>query len=174
VATPRYEEVGMKKVLVFALMAALLACVIGLVGCGGESVTVKTDEGEVTVGEKDGGVSVETEEGETKLSTRMPTEDELGVPIYPDARMDENAQLAFKDTKVAVMWTEDVPDKVIAWYKDKLSGKPGYQELINTPTEAMLVTQAGDVIKMVTIGKNTVDHPGTTSIGIASQAAPQQ
>lgn len=165
----------MKKVLVFALMAALLACTTGLLGCGSKSVTVETEEGGVTVSEKDGGVSVETEEGETKLSTRMPTEAELGVPIYPDARMDENAQLTFQNTKVAAMWTEDAPDKVIAWYKDKLAGKPGYQELINTPTEAMLVTQAGDEIKMVTIGRNTIDHPGTTAINIgASTVTPQQ
>ena len=165
----------MRKWVVVALAALLVVGAAGVIGCGGTSVTVTTPGGKVNVNEKNGEVNVQTPQGNVSVSSKLPTEAELGVPIYPNVKMDENAYGDWANTKVAVLWTTDSPDKVIAWYKGKLSTKPGYRELMSTSDQAMLVTQAGDQFKMVTIGKNTVDHPGATSINIsASTTSPPQ
>lgn len=133
----------MRKFGVPAVMCALLAGMVALVGCGGSVSTGK-----------------------------MPTEAELGVPIYPNAKMDENSQLAFQDTKVAVMWTEDASDKVIAWYRDKLRGKPGYNAIdtsqIGQNATLFTFTSPDNEVKMVTVGFGQGDHPGKTSIDIGS------
>lgn len=110
--------------------------------------------------------------GGVTLSTKVPTEAELGVPIYPGAKM-KASSLTLKDQSgsisATVLYSNDSPAKVIAWYKDKLALKPDYQVLTSTDTEA-LITFKGDqgTVKMVTIGADTVDKIGQTTIAIAS------
>jgi hypothetical protein len=174
------RERSMKRALVLMLLGILVLGAVALVGCGSK-VTVKTENGKVTTTEKNGEVKVESEKGDTTVTTtKKVTESEIGVPIYPNAKMDENAagSVSTKNEKgettwsAAVMWTEDPVADVVSWYRDKLSGKPGFTDMSTTSggeALGLMMFQAGDnTLKTVTIGKNTVDHAGTTAIAISS------
>ena len=164
-----------RPIIVGAVLVLVCMTLAMVAGCGSTSVSVKTPGGTLDIDRENGKVDVKTDKGELSVSTELPTEAELGVPVYPNAKMDENARLSWQDTRVAVLWTTDSPSKVIEWYKKELSSKPGYREMMSTENEALLATQSGNEVKMVTIGKNTVDHSGTTSIGIAATSgAPRQ
>ena len=83
--------------------------------------------------------------------------------------MDENSAGTVKSKNekgeevwsAAVLWTDDPVSEVIAWYRDKLKGKPSFTDLTQglsaSATAArrwgMFAFQEGDTFKMVTIGK---------------------
>ena len=169
----------MKKATVVLLVLIMAFAVALAAGCGSK-VTVQTEEGKVTTTEKNGEVKVESEKGETTITKTEVTEADIGVPIYPNAQMEKDAagSVSTKNEQgdatwsAAVMWTEDSVADVVAWYRDKLSGKPGFTDMSTTSggeALGMMMFQAGDnTLKTVTIGKNTVDQPGTTSIAISS------
>lgn len=171
----------MKRALVLMLLCILVLGAVALVGCGSK-VTVETENGKVTTTEKNGEVKVESEKGDTTVTTtKKVTEAEIGVPIYPNAKMDENASLSAqtKNEKgettwsTAVLYTQDPVADVVTWYRDKLSGKEGFRDMSLTQggeVMGLFMVQSGDAIKTVSIGKNTVDHPGTTTIAIATAA----
>ena len=158
----------MKKFIGVMLVALLVLGLAALVGCGGKKTTTTTKEGETTVS------------GEI-------SEKDLGVPIYPGAKMDKNAAGTVKSKNekgeevwsAAVLWTDDPVSEVIDWYRDKLKGKPGFTDLTagvpspgTSEETGLFAFQEGDTFKMVTIGKGTVDHPGKTEIAIASGSGP--
>lgn len=161
----------MKKFIGLMLVALLVLGLAALVGCGGT---------------KTGEVEVETEEGTTTVSGTI-TEKDLGVPIYPGAKMDENSAGTVKSQNekgeevwtAAILWTDDSVSEVIDWYRDKLKGKPQFTDLtqgISTSATGqemgMFAFQEDDAFKMVTIAKGTVDHPGKTEIAITSGSGP--
>jgi len=152
----------MKKAFMILLASLLLLGAIGLVGCGGAKVKVDTEEGSV---------DVQTSEGSVKLNTKTPTEAELGVPIYPNAKAVENASGSVTEgdkTYTAVqLVTDDPVATVLEWYKGKLSGKPGYIDM-STPEGGILSFQADNEIKSVIIGPGQVDQKGKTTIAITS------
>lgn len=171
----------MRRAFVAAIAALLVAGVIGLVGCGTKTVKI----GDTKVTEKNGETRVETKEGETTVTTKNPTEEEIGIPIYPGAKMDENSSISGKNEKgeatfsAAVLWTDDDVNKVTAWYKDKLSAKPNFNQ-VSTAEQGKPATvfmfQSDDNYKMVTVGTGDVDHPGKTVIatgGASPSAVPQ-
>lgn len=159
----------MRKLLVVLLAVALVAGLAALAGCGGVKVSVD---------EKNGKVQVSTPKGNASVSTKQLTEADLGIPIYPGAKTDENSSLSISGqpgttqggVSVAVMWTPDPVSKVISWYKEKLAGKPEFQAQFSTDTEALFTFKDGNNIKLVTIGQDTIDHPGETKIGVSSSA----
>jgi len=75
------------------------------------------------------------EDGETTTeeSGKTPTAEELGVPVYPGSEVDEylsideigEEELGIAGTAYS---TEDPVDKVIAWYRNELSGEPNFEE----------------------------------------------
>ena len=161
----------MKKFIGLMLVALLVLGLAALVGCD----DTKTGE-----------VEVETEEGRTTVSGGV-TEKDLGVPIYPGAKMDENAAGTVKSQNekgeevwtAAVLWTDDSVSEVVAWYRNKLKDKPQFTDLTQgistTATDqemGLFAFQEGDAFKMVTIGEGTVDHPGKTEIAITSGSGP--
>jgi hypothetical protein len=160
----------MRKMIILAL-AALLA--IGLIsmalaGCGTSTTAVKTPSGQT---------SDNSSKGETTGTVRTPTEAELGVPVYPNAKMDENAMLTSTDAQgkksviAASLWTPDSTDKVIAWYKDQLAGKSELKEMPvveGGKNEMVFAWKEGDKYKMVTVGADKGDHPGDTGIGVGA------
>ncbi|MBU1670014.1 MAG: hypothetical protein KKF41_12280 [Actinobacteria bacterium] len=164
----------MKKVLLVVMVATLMAAALVLVGCGDGVVTIETEDGEMKISEKKGEVKVSSEEGEATVSSDMPTEAELGVPIYPGAEMEENAAFSTDTASVVVLLTGAPADEVVAWYKDQLSDQPGYQLVGETADTAVLTVQSGDTLKMVTIGKGTGDNSNRTTIGIATEKLPNQ
>jgi hypothetical protein len=158
----------MKRFIGLMLVALLVLGLAALVGCGGTKTTTVTEEGKTTVS---GGV----------------TEKDLGVPIYPGAKMDENAAGTVKSQNekgeavytAAVLWTDDSVSEVIDWYRAKLKDKSQFTDLtqgIGTSAAGqemgMFAFQEGNTFKMVTITKGTVDHPGKTEIAITSGSGP--
>jgi len=127
-----------KKVLDFILAMGVAVAIAAMAGCGG-------DEGATTV---------MTPEGEATLSDRPPTEAELGVPIYPDARyipesgalLEGTTEGAEFTTASAGFKTEDGFSEVVAWYVERL-GEPNYRSQ-GEPKEAnwMRIADSGEVI----------------------------
>jgi len=164
----------MKKFIGVMLVAMLVVGLAALGGCGGKKITTVTKTGEI-----------ETDEGTTTVTTV--TEKDIGVPIYPGAKMDKNSAGTVKSKNekgvevwsAAVLWTEDPVSEVIAWYRDELKGKPGFTDLtqglsstVTGEQMGMFAFQEGDAFKMVTIAEGTVDHPGKTEIAITSGSGP--
>ena len=165
----------MKKFIGVMLVAMLVVGLAALGGCGGKKTTTVTKTGEI-----------ETNDGTTTVTGTI-TEKEIGIPIYPGAKMDENAAGTVKSKNekgeevwsAAVLWTDDPVSEVVAWYRDKLKGKPGFTDLTQglsmSATEqqmGMFAFQEGDAFKMVTVAEGTVDHPGKTEIAITSGSGP--
>lgn len=170
----------MKKPLALLLAVALTAGLALLAGCG-QTTTIKTEEENVKVTEKGSQVEIEEEgngkEETTEVTTEVPTEAELGAPVYPGAEMDENAAgtVSTKNEKgetvymAAAFWTDDPVDKVITWYRDALKDKPGFIDMSSTQggeSVGLFQFSSGDTAKMVTIAKGDVDHPGQAVIAI--------
>ncbi|PKQ27542.1 MAG: hypothetical protein CVT63_07425 [Candidatus Anoxymicrobium japonicum] len=164
----------MRKITGITLVIVLMAA-LGLAGCGGTGVKVSdtgVKVGNTEVETKGGKTTVKS--GDTTITTKTPTEAELGVPIYPNAKMDENASVSVANSKgdkeyaVASLWTEDSVDKVSTWYKQKLASKPEYREMpiAEGGTQEMLFTwEEGDKYKTLMVGAGKVDdHPGKTVI----------
>jgi hypothetical protein len=173
----------MRRTAGLLLVVMLLAGLVGLAlaGCGGSGVKV----GNAEVETKDGSTTVKTPEGDTTVkTTKAPTEAELGMPVYPDAMMDENTLLTStsasgeKLVTAGQLWTTDSTDKVIAWYQGQLSGKPEYRAMPITEggvNEMIFYWKDGDISKTVTVGAGKVDHKGQTVIvitAIPSSAVP--
>lgn len=164
----------MRKVLVLLLVAAMVMGIVVLAGCGEKKVTIEDDEGSVDVTEKDGEATITGEKGE-KYRTKEIDEKDLGIPIYPGTKVQEGtaASVTPEDTdesrSIAILETKDSVSKVSAWYKDKLSGKPGFTDtsMASEGVEVgMFSFQDGDQLKSVIVGLN--DETGMTEIVLSS------
>lgn len=124
----------MKRALVIILAIGLAVALFAITGCGSDSTTIKTPEGEVTVEEDGGTITFEGEEGSgtIDLSDKPPTEAELGAPVYPDAEYVEGSSFSMTGTSeegggasaTASFSTKDSFDEVVAWYTDELGEEP--------------------------------------------------
>ena len=134
----------MKKALVVLLAALLVAGAVGLVGCGKTAV---------------------------KVETGVPSEAELGVPVYPGAEGVKNAAASVTESdktySAAQFVTDDPVSKVLDWYKNELKGEPGFIDM-STAEGGILSFQAGTEIKTVTIGPGQVDQKGKTVVVVSS------
>lgn len=153
----------MKRRLFVALVALLALGALCLAGCGSKA--------KVSLDGKDGKVEVETEKGDVEIETKAPTEAELGAPIYPGAKAVENASgtVTQGDTSYSAseFVTDDSVSDVLAWYRDELSGKPGFMDM-SAPEGGLLAFQDGDEFKMVTISTGVMSQEGKTVIVIGS------
>ncbi len=59
-----------------------------------------------------------------QIKTRTPTEAEMGVPVYPNAFIEMDDETTCSDE----MYSEDDFEAVVAWYREKLSGMPGFRD----------------------------------------------
>jgi hypothetical protein len=138
-----------------------------LTGCGGTTVEVRTSQGKVT----------------SEVSDKLPTEEEIGIPIYPNARVDKERSGSVTTTtkegtatfKGANLVTEDPYEEVTAWYEEKLSGMPGYLDMTMgqyaTSGSALFSVETEKGAKVVAIDKAA---DGKTKISIASSTAPSK
>jgi hypothetical protein len=130
----------------------------------GEQVEITDDEGKkITVeesqeeGESDK-VTVEGENGEQstiEVQDQMPSEETLGVPIYPGSQYVEDTGVSGttdsngREVSIvgATFTSNDAITKVVDWYKGKL----GQQPMSSTPenTTWMLQTEDGAIITVV-------------------------
>jgi hypothetical protein len=149
--------------LVLVVLAGLLAA-----GCGTSGKTSQTSP-------------LTAPKIKTDSSTVVPTEAELGVPVYPSAKMDANSAISTTDASgkktviAAQMWTDDPTDPVISWYRERLSGKPEFKEMpvVEAGKNSTIIAwKEGDKYKMITIGTGTIDHPGKTVIGLGAGSPP--
>jgi hypothetical protein len=102
-------------------------------------------------------------------TTKTPSAAELGVPIYPGARGEGGLSLS-QGLSGYTFHSKDAPDKVIAWYRQQLSGKPDYTELVSGPEQLVLSFRSDSAtMKSVSVGRDTANSAnGQTLITITS------
>lgn len=154
----KQEGTLMKKAIVAMLAVFLVLGAAALVGCGSKSISVNTDKGSL---------NINTDKGSVQLNTKTPTEAQLGMPIYPGAKASANSSASYSQggqaTSVAQFVTTDSVEKVVAWYKEQLSGKPEYRDM-TTVQGGIITFRSGNDIKMATIGPGVVENKGKTVI----------
>lgn len=114
---------GMKVLLALVILVAAAFVVVALgVAFGAWSFTKN-----VTVGSADGQLQISTPGGQITVGEKVPvTEAELGVPIYPGSEQAEGGMQVKTPQGVSgtyVFRTTDPPDKVMAFYRQKLDGQ---------------------------------------------------
>ena len=148
----------MKRLALLMLVCAIAVVSIALCGCGNK-ITTETDKGTQT--------SEESEE--------LPTEEELGVPLYPGAKVypESSGKITTTtqgDTKEFIgvnLVTNDAYPEVVAWYREKLSGMPGFVDMTASSgsENTLFSVGSGQDGRIVGIDK---DASGNTKISIAS------
>jgi len=120
----------LKKILVLLMLLGLVAGLVFAAGCGDDTKTIETPYGDVTVEEDGGEITYETDEGDVSydVSDEAPSEDELGVPIYPGAEYVEGSGGVFTGSSEGEEFisaggqftTEDSYEDVVDFYTDEL------------------------------------------------------
>lgn len=162
--------------MVATALVAVMVMVVALSGCGKEETTIKTPEGEVTVGEKGGEVTIKTEEGEGtyRASEKPPTEEELGVPVHPKAKYEPGeggGTVTYQGAQGAgsysvAFYTVDAGfDEVVSWYKGKL-GEPT-ATVVTDVKQATWYKQEGDT----TIAVFVQEQEGKVTLTISKSTA---
>jgi len=162
----------MRKAVALMVLGMLTLSLLIAAGCGEEKTTITTPEGKVTVEEGESGkVTVQGEGGETtyEWSEKPPSEEQLGLPIYPGAQYvpgsGSSGSVSGEEGKFsaasAEFTTDDSFDKVVSWYRDKLGAPIAVQE----SSEAnWLISTGEESVKTVTV---TVEQ-GKVKITLAS------
>lgn len=165
-------SISKKKTVVAALLVVI--AVSAVAGCGGSSSTGAS--GEI--------YGVPVYPGATKVNPSslrefpqggsMPGPGDSRPNRYPDGSMPGSmprgsmpGQRTGAFNVLAAYWTPDSYNKVSAWYKNKLSGRPGYHE--STPqaggrlgSRAVYTFQSGDTNRTVMVREYTQPGGGTT------------
>ena len=154
----------MRKITVTLMVLVLVTGIFAIAGCGGGTTTTGVTSTKTAT-------TTPTTDGKEQKKSITVTDAEFGAPVYPGARMDENA--GFKNSEgvyeVAELWTNDSTDKVIAWYKEKLAGMPGYHEQALTEggiNEMIFDFSSAGHTRRLEVGAGKVDHPNQTVIAI--------
>ncbi len=160
-----------RQFLALALSCILLASfAFALISCGKK--TIETPEGKITVEEESG--KIKTEEGELSWSGKAPTEEQLGVPIYPDAKYVEGTGGSWSATTEqgtgtaasATFTTNDSFEKVVNFYKDKLSGSEYYAFEQEGRKSGQFVVRGTNTVTTISVFEDT-SHGGKVSITIS-------
>ncbi|MBU1669968.1 MAG: zinc ribbon domain-containing protein [Actinobacteria bacterium] len=113
-----------------------------------------------------------TDDTQTKSSKEMPTEEQIGLPIYPNAKVslgyEEGSDNDSEHYKSVGLETDDDVDKVLAWYKDKLSGIKGFNDLSEEAEGFLFIDDGGKKSRNVLITK---DDWGATSIILRNETS---
>lgn len=123
-----------RKWLFILAASAVVAAVVLAAGCGKKTKTVRTPEGTATITEEGRGddasvkLEAETEEGKVTVEAgkKLPTEKELGVPIYPGSDVEASGSWSVTGEEGigklsgATLATKDDVDKVVEFYKSKV------------------------------------------------------
>jgi hypothetical protein len=118
----------LKKALVLILAIGLAVALLAITGCGSDSTTIQTPEGEVTFEEDGGSITFEGDEGSATISDEQPSEAELGVAVYPGAEYIAGSGMTMSGgdaegggtVVTASFTTNDSYDDVVAWYNDEI------------------------------------------------------
>jgi hypothetical protein len=134
----------LKKAWTLLLLSVLLMTVLVVSGCGSENNTEEPVEDNIVVekspeGGQGGKVTVEGESGETTYEVGeeiIPTEAELGAPLYPGAQYVAGSAIPAKITTAdgevtlikAEFTTAKAKDLIVKWYTSRLGEPPGIEE----------------------------------------------
>ena len=140
----------MKKALVLLMLLGLVVGLVFAAGCGDDKKTIDTPFGEVT--EEDGEITYESEEGDVTYDyseDEAPSEDDLGVSVYPDAEFVPGTGVVVRSSGTngevsvsgAQFTTQDDFEDVVDFYTDEL-GEPFMVE--ETTTEATWISNLSD------------------------------
>jgi hypothetical protein len=155
------------KIPVIAVLLVVLAftLVSGCAKSGTEQVKVQTEGGEETVtrGQTNGEI----------------TKGENDVPVYPGAEPVDDESSTTTDREGAVTWkgymlvTEEPFSKVAGWYRNALSGKPGFDEISSSLDKQMVIFrfQLNGETRMVTICPGGNEYLAKTVISIGAGSA---
>jgi len=153
-ATPAQPQGEQKKAGSFWKSGAGIALIviIGVVVLGGITTGIifavkgGSDSSKKAVTE-----DVGTDEEQVETSKEMPTEQQIGLPIYPNAKLyrDKKGLEEGSDDKRAhykEVWleTDDKFENVVAWYKEKLSGMKGFRDISKSPEHVQLMIKESD------------------------------
>lgn len=149
------------------MLLTAIVLVVGLLasaGCGGSDTKVIEDEGrKITVeetgeGGRPGKVTVEGEDGEAtvEVSEQVPTEESLGVPIYPGAAYVPGSGVASKTSSQdkellltgAEFTTADAYANVTDFYRAALELDPAQES--DTVTDWLYQEESGQLV-LITI-----------------------
>lgn len=163
---PQERKDGMKRLIVIALAASLLA--IFSTGCGKDAKTVNAGkDGEVTfrtdkAGETEQTADGKTEKGSATVTTgqdKTITEAELGAPVYPGASLDEAMEYqrgsGMLKTHVVehgtqyILHTTDDFEKVAWFYKTNLKDLKSEQNAKSGGTKMVIFRTGEDKNQMV-------------------------
>jgi len=168
----------LRKTLILLWAVLLAFAIVSAFGCGGGGDTGEATEEKVTLQQQDeagkgGKVTVEGGEGEKTYEVgeeRIPSEEELGAPIYPGAEYVPGSGVPAKistesgETTLikAEFRTSKSPSKVIEWYKTKLGDPPVSEE---EETYWVYANEAGDriIVKIRQEGKGSIIYIGKAS-----------
>ncbi len=127
-------RVNSRKYLVVLAATLTAGLVLSLCGCGGGSGTAAKN------GAFPDGAAAEyfqeTGQMKTTNSTKKISATDLGVPVYPGARLEngtaevevDTCPVGVLETTQALLSSPDSVDKVSKWYKDELSSEPGFED----------------------------------------------
>ncbi len=154
----------MKRLLVLLMLVALLAGLFVIAGCGDDKKTVETPFGDVTIEEEDGEFSIDGGEGEVTFETdegdvsyeysdEVPSEKDLGAPIYPDAEyvpgsggvVSGSSEGEEFTTAGAEFTTDDSFDDVVDFYTDEI-GEPFFMEETTKEATWMVEPSAQEIV----------------------------
>ncbi len=171
----------------------ILLCVLALAACGkaGESAAEKTIEAQIA---KDGsqakvdlssaGMKITTTDASGKTSQMemgmaKVTEAELGLPFYPGTQPKEGETSKISSPEGSVvtvmLHSDDAPDKVAGFYRDKLKAGSAGKQFTDMNTGAAHMLMLGDdknqQFTQVTVSKS--ESKGSDIQIVANKAAPK-
>jgi len=126
----------LRKALILTLALVLVVALIVIVGCSGDDERPADSDDEISIGTYERDITVEDGDGEASGQAgeeeREPSEEDLGVHIYPGAEyVPGTGVVGYFAAEGGVLWrvqgqwtTADGYDKVVAWYADTLGEQP--------------------------------------------------
>lgn len=85
---------------------------------------------------------------------------DLGVPVYPSARFQDNLTVAGK--RIVLLETDDPPRAVVAFYRGRLEGRV---RVLETSSGAVLYVESGGINRVLTVAAGR--DGGATQIAVA-------
>jgi hypothetical protein len=168
-ARPPQSSQALKVILIgFAVFAGVVLLGGLFVGLGLRHAVRNAG---VKVDEKAGSVQIETPKGTVTIGQDVKIEEaELGVPIYPGATRQEGSMRVATDeghTVTVSFQTSDAPEKVITFYREKLSGA-GVSVISSEDGAVITGGKEGGAGFVVSIGRG---ESGGSVIGIVRRGA---
>lgn len=166
----------MRRFMGLLVITAMLFGLLALAGCGTStpSGAVQTPAGTISV--KNGKITVTKPNGsKVTWTTATIAESEIGLPVYPGAKVDKQSLGAVKTGVESwagvTAWSNDTVDKVTAYYQQQLSGMSGYTNYTQTldgQLVGMFSVRSGSDTKTVIASAGQSGDPGATMITYAT------